>query len=75
MPEGLVSVVNDMKAKSKKVSRNFDYPEVTPGSIAAKELRTEASKLTGSERENLFKRGMQIIYSGTGAKKTAVTRH
>ena len=29
----------------------------------------------GKERENLFKRGMQIIYGGTGNKEAVGARH
>ena len=42
-------------------AKNFVYPESTAGSKAAKRLRTEANKLSEQDRENLFKRGMQII--------------
>lgn len=62
---------------STKVShaKNFAYPVNTSGTKAAKRLREEANKLTEPQRENLFKRGMQIIYGGTGTKNTAGTRH
>jgi hypothetical protein len=60
---------------SNKAAKNFAYPDSTAGSKAAKRLRTEANKLSERERENLFKRGMQIIYGGTGSKETAGTRH
>jgi len=56
-------------------SKNFVYPESTSGAKTAKRLRAEANKLTEPQREELFKRGMQIIYGGTGTKKTAGTRH
>jgi hypothetical protein len=46
-------------------TKNFVYPESTAGSKAAKRLRTEANKLSGQDRESLFKRGMQIIYGAT----------
>jgi hypothetical protein len=60
---------------SNKATKNFVYPDSTTGSKAAKRLRTEANKLTERQREDLFKRGMQIIYGGTGKKEAAGTRH
>ena len=58
-----------------KHSKNHVYPENTSGSKTAKRVRTQANKLTESERESLFKRGMQIIYGGTGSKETVGARH
>jgi hypothetical protein len=55
-------------------AKNFLYPEKTSGSRAAKKLRSEANKLSESKRESLFKRGMQIIYGGSGAEETVRTR-
>ena len=68
---------NDLVIMSNKArhTKNFVYPESTTGSKAAKRLRTEANKLTEQDRENLFKRGMQIIYGGTGTKEAVGARH
>jgi hypothetical protein len=55
-------------------AKNFHYPEKTSGSRVAKKLRSEANKLTESQRENLFKRGMQIIYGGTGTTEATRAR-
>jgi hypothetical protein len=68
---------NDVANMSNKArhNKNFVYPEGTAGSKAAKRLRTEANKLTEQDRENLFKRGMQIIYGGTGTKEAVGARH
>ena len=66
---------NKVASMSHKAAKNFVYPDSTAGSKTAKRLRTEASKLSEQERENLFKRGMQIIYGGTGTKETVGTRH
>ena len=60
---------------SNKANKNFVYPDSTAGSKAAKRLRTEASKLTERQREDLFNRGMQIIYGGTGKKEAVGARH
>jgi len=56
-------------------TKNLVYPETTSGSRAAKRVRAEANKLTERQREDLFKRGMQIIYGGTGTKETVGTGH
>jgi len=60
---------------SNKAAKYFVYPDSTAGSKAAKRLRTEANKLSERERESLFKRGMQIIYGGTGKKEAVGARH
>ncbi len=49
-------------SKKASHSKNFSYPAATTGSEAAKRLRAEANKLSKQQREDLFKRGMQIIY-------------
>lgn len=56
-------------------SKNFVYPETTAGSRAAKRVRAEANKLTERQREDLSKRGMRIIYGGTGTKETVGAGH
>ena len=68
------NVLVNMSNKSRH-TKNFVYPENTSGSKSAKRLRTEANKLSEQKRENLFKRGMQIIYGGTGTKETVGARH
>jgi len=56
-------------------SKNFVYPETTAGTRAAKRVRAEANKLTERQCENLFKRGMQVVYGGTGTKETVGAGH
>jgi hypothetical protein len=63
-----------MSSKTKQ-SKNFVYPETTSGSRAGRRVRGQANKLTERQREALFKRGMQIIYGGTGTKKTVGAGH
>lgn len=55
--------------------KNFVYPVSTSGSKVAKRVRTQANKLTERQREDLFQRGMQIIYGGSGAKQTVGAGH
>lgn len=56
-------------SKAHASQRNFDYPTETEGSRIARQLRSEANGLTESEREELFKQGMQVIYGGSGNKE------
>ena len=51
-----------MKKTSQR--RNFDYPATTKGGEAAARARAQANRLSGAEREALFKKGMQMIYGG-----------
>jgi hypothetical protein len=59
-----------MKKTSQR--RSFDYPVTTKGGETAAKVRAEANRLSESERETLFKKGMQIIYGGK--KKETVGR-
>ena len=45
--------------------RNLNYPASTKGSVAAAKVRAQANQLSESERETLFKKGMQLIYGGS----------
>jgi hypothetical protein len=60
--------------KTKGNTRNFEYPETTTGSKAAKKLRSEANGLSDLQRQDLFEKGMQIIYGGNGKKTIGVGR-
>ena len=60
--------------KNKKKPVNPGYPAATAGSKAAEALRSQANSLSYSERENLFKMGMQVIYGGN-IKKAVSNRH
>jgi hypothetical protein len=65
------------EAMSKKTShpKNTVYPDQTAGAKTARRLRSEANKLTEQQREELFKRGMQIVYGGAGSKETVGAGH
>lgn len=52
-----------------------DYPAQTEGGKLAAEARKAANGLSEQQREELFKRGMQVIYGGSGGKKAARARH
>jgi hypothetical protein len=63
-----------MKKSEGKGKRNLDYPKHTSGSKLAADIRKKANSLGDTKRENLFKRGMQIIYGAAGKAKTACPR-
>ena len=54
--------------------RDYDYPEQTRGSEAARRFRAKANKLTPSQRTELQRRAMQLIYAGTGDKEAVRSR-
>jgi hypothetical protein len=43
-------------------SSALEYPEQTRGAKLARETRQEANSLTEAQREELFRKGMQMIY-------------
>jgi len=51
--------------------RNYEYPEKTRGSEAARRIRARANRLTPAERAELHRRAMQLIHGGTGSKEAA----
>ena len=64
-----------MKTNAHKAKKDVEYPDQTAGSKLAAEARTAANGLSESERDELLKRGMQVIYGGSGDKETARARH
>ena len=56
-------------------TRNMDYPEKTKGSELAARLRKEANPLSEAKRIELFEKGMQIIYGGSGTKEKVGPGH
>jgi hypothetical protein len=56
-------------AKPAVVPRNYEYPAETDGNRMANAIRSQASNLTEKDREDLFKKGMQMIYGGAGNQK------
>ena len=49
----------------------LDYPDETPGSRMAAEVRRKANKLTAEQRREHFERAMAMIYGGVRPEKTA----
>jgi len=62
------------KCDSQKQRKTIPYPDHTKGTEAAAQARQEANTLGEDERKELFERGMQIIYGGSGKEKNR-TRH
>ena len=55
-------------------NRNYDYPDKTRGSEVARRIRRDASKLTASERTEIHRRAMRLIYAGTGNQDKETVR-
>ena len=60
-----------MKKRAARPRKKPHYPEETMGSRLAAEIRKRANKLTKEEREDLFKKAMQVYYGGAWPKETA----
>jgi len=60
-----------MKKRAARPKKKLDYPEETTGSRQAAEIRNRANKLTKEEREELFKKAMQVYYGGAWPKEAA----
>jgi hypothetical protein len=50
--------------------RSYDYPDKTRGSEMARRIRTDANKLTALERDEIHRRAMRLIYTGTANQET-----
>ena len=77
---GIMRASNEYKMSTDKKcapipDKDFDYPDKTTGSEVAEKTRKEANKWTESKRSELFERGMQVIYGGSGSKKKIRSRH
>jgi hypothetical protein len=55
--------------------KDFVYPDTTTGSETLKETRKEGNHWSAEKRAELFDRGMQIIYGGSGSKNKVRSRH
>jgi hypothetical protein len=49
---------------------NYAYPNKTRGSEMARRIRADANMLTTSERAEIHRRAMQVIYTRTTNKET-----
>jgi hypothetical protein len=49
--------------------RNYNYPDKTRGSEAARRIRAGANRLSSAERAEVQQRAMRVIYGGTGNKE------
>lgn len=55
-------------------TKKVDYPAETSGSLLGADFRRKANRLSEEERDELFKRGMQVIYGGNGEKEATRAR-
>ena len=69
------AVKKAIMSKGTKQGKNYNYPGQTKGSETAAQIRKETSGLSDHKRDELFQRGMQIIYGGSGKKEAVCTRH
>lgn len=63
------------KCKPQSKAKNFDYPDQTEGGKLAQQIRSDANNLKEGERSELFQRGMQVIYGGSGNKNKVRPGH
>ena len=63
-----------MKSNTPKKAAAKEYPAGSEGSKLAEEARKAAYGLSEEERAELFNRGMQVIYGGSGGKQAARAR-
>jgi hypothetical protein len=59
-----IAALTYLRMKKTSQRRNFDYSVTTKGGETAAKVRAEANRLSESEREILFKKGMQMIDGG-----------
>ncbi|HEX7471046.1 MAG TPA: hypothetical protein VF437_09995 [Verrucomicrobiae bacterium] len=60
---------------NKKSTKTLDYPDETTGSKLAAEVRKKANNLSPEERAKHFRKGMAMIYGGSGTKEISGARH
>lgn len=63
------------KKKDVKSEKQPSAEKKTNGTIISEEERSRANRLSDTEREALFKRGMALIYGGANSEKTTADRH
>ena len=59
---------------STEPTADITYPKTTEGSKIAAKARKHANTWTPEKRNEMFKRGMQIVYGATGDCSTKVCR-
>ena len=57
-----------------EASSEITYPKTTEGSKIAAQARKHANTWTPEKRQEMFNRGMQIVYGATGDCSTKVCR-
>ena len=64
------NLLSALKKASKPTKSAKDYPRVTHGSQVTARGRQKANKMTDTQRDEYFRRGMVLIYGGQLPEKT-----
>ena len=64
----------EQQREKPEAAKEPEYPEHTTGSELAREAREQANNLSEEQREELFRRGMQLIYGGDPQTATVSPR-
>lgn len=66
--------MKEPRTNSDSVTAEITYPKTTEGSKIAALARKNANTWSPEKRHEMFKRGMQIVYGGTGDCSSKVCR-
>lgn len=58
-----------MTKRAAKPAKKIEWPEATEADRVAAEIRQRCNKLSKEQREELFKRAMQVYYGGSWPTK------
>jgi hypothetical protein len=67
--------MSDQKKSGTPAAKESTYPDKTIGSEIASKVRKDANNWSEKKRAELFDKGMQIIYGGSGNKGKVCSRH
>jgi hypothetical protein len=59
----------------RRADKPAPYPDKTPGSKLAAEVRSKANNISEEERASLSDLGKELIYGGKGSRETVRARH
>ena len=75
MPPKKLKKMPTPKKRIPTTKKDYHYPDKTNGSEIAAKTRKDANRWSESKRAELFEKGMQIIYGGSGSKTPVHTGH
>jgi len=64
-----------MRRRAVLQRKKLDYPDETPGSCLAAEIRKRANKLTAEQRRTHVNAAMAMVYGGARVTKTTGAGH